>query len=143
MITATCTIDLWHSWSGEVVLQGWNLVWEELGCRFGIHSERLGNCLNRDGSQIAYVISNGSFEFRQNGVQLLLILGGAMGSVKETHAALEARGHCNIRHNIVPLHARMRDTVFTVPDTGRSSAGCGALQHLSALRRTWTMVGAE
>lgn len=43
---------------------------------FKLRPEPVGNCLHSDGPQIAYVISDSSFQFRQNGVQFALSLGG-------------------------------------------------------------------
>ena len=47
-----------------------------LGCRLALRPERLGNGLNDYGSNVAYVISDSGFQFRQNGFQFALSLGG-------------------------------------------------------------------
>jgi hypothetical protein len=39
-------------------------------------SERFGNGLSNNSSYVAYVVSNGSFKLRQNGIQFSLGLGG-------------------------------------------------------------------
>ena len=51
------------------------LALRPLRCRFGL-PERLGNGLNDYGSNVAYVICDSGFQFRQDGVQLALSLGG-------------------------------------------------------------------
>lgn len=51
-------------------------VGTRLGCRLPLRPKHLGNCLNRDGPQIAYVIPDSGFQFRQNSVQFVLSAGG-------------------------------------------------------------------
>jgi hypothetical protein len=54
--------------------------------RAGSVSEGFWDCLDRDGPQIPYVISNSGFPFRQNGVQFALSLGGNGPISKQTYA---------------------------------------------------------
>jgi hypothetical protein len=55
-------------------------------CRFAPRSERFGNCLKGDRSDIEYVVSNSRFEFRQDGFQFGLSLGGNSAITKQTNA---------------------------------------------------------
>jgi hypothetical protein len=83
-----------------------------LGCRLALRPERLGDCLKRNGPQIADVISDSGFEFRQNGVQFALSLGGDGPISEETDAVFEAGRHgdrLKVSHQV-----GKRDTAFTV-----------------------------
>jgi hypothetical protein len=58
----------------------------KLVCGVASRSERLRNCLDRDGPNIPYMISDGGFQRRQHGVQLGLSLGGDGPITKESNA---------------------------------------------------------
>jgi hypothetical protein len=64
-----------------------------LGCRFAVRLEHLGGRLNRDGPQIAYVISDSGFQFWQNRLQFTLSLRGDGPISEQTYSALETERH--------------------------------------------------
>jgi hypothetical protein len=65
-----------------------------LGCRFAVRTEHLGDCLNRDGPQIAYVISDSSFQFWQNRIHFFVSLGSDGPISEQTYSVFEAGRRC-------------------------------------------------
>ena len=51
------------------------LVGRKLICGVAVPAECHWNCLDGDGPQVAYVVSNGGLEFRQDEVEFSLALG--------------------------------------------------------------------
>jgi len=60
------------------------------GCWFARPSKYFGNCLTDDVPNMAYVISDCGFQFRQNGVQFTLILGGDSPISEQTNTIFKA-----------------------------------------------------
>jgi len=64
-----------------------------LVCRFALRPERFWNHLNRNGPQIAHVISDSGGEFLPDGVPFALSLGGDGLISEQTYSVFKAGRH--------------------------------------------------
>jgi hypothetical protein len=83
-----------------------------LVCRVVPRSEHFGNCPNRDGPQVAYVISDSGFQSRQYGVQFALSLGSDSEIRQHPYTVLKAGRHESVY--MMTDYVAERDTVIPV-----------------------------